>query len=706
MDPPSAPAWLLVAAALAAGAMLGWLLRARVLRGRVLRGRPAPPGGSAPPAAPADGGEAVAALRRELAAERARAADFAAIASDWWWEMDADLRFSFISGRFEQAFGIGTPALLGKRRDELRRTDYDDPKWAAHLATLAAREPFRDFETTFVDGKGEVRYVVVSGRPLFDDAGVFTGYRGASIDITPIKRLQLEALRRAEVLEAILENLDEGVILFDKDLRIMAYNQKILAFLGAPAKGLRIGIGFEEGLRTLAAAGAYVGEDPEEAVQRRLALSRKIEPMSLERTTDQGRVVLIETVPMSGGGLIMKYSDVTEARKREAGIRQAQKMEALGQLTGGIAHDFNNLLTVILGTADLLADSAAAASAAGTDPAAAERRRQAAATIQRAAERGADLTRRLLAFARQQPLDPHRVNCNLLIEGMGAILAQTLGEHIEMKVSAAPDLWPAEIDAPLLETSLLNLAINARDAMPKGGRLSITTENFTVDADCALMVPPPPPGDYVVIAVSDSGAGMSAEVRARAFDPFFTTKSVGKGSGLGLSMVYGFVRQSGGFVTLYSEPGHGTVVRLYFPRAAAGEAPATSSSAATPLAPASGTILVVEDDPLVRGHVEMMLKGLGYRTVVAENGPAAIDLLRQGQTVDLVFTDMVMPGGMSGRDLVEAARAIRPGLRALVTSGYTDDAIFADDRGKADLEFIAKPYRRADLAERLRQILA
>jgi len=288
---------------------------------------------------------------------------------------------------------------------------------------------------------------------------------------------------------------------------------------------------------------------------------------------------------------------------------------------------------------------------------------------------------------------------------MYGMLRQTLGEHIEIRLAPDAKLLPAHVDGGQLETAILNLAINARDAMPAGGRLTIETRNVHLDPGFLAGTGDPPPGDYVLLAVGDTGMGMTPEVRARAFDPFFTTKDFGKGNGLGLSMVYGFVRQSGGYITLYSEPGLGTTVKLYFPPAdgavAREEAPADTAEPR-----GSETVLLVEDDAMVRRHVEALIGALGYRTVVAENGAEALAVLGGEERIDLVFTDMVMPGGMSGRDLAEAARRMRPAIKVLFTSGYTNEMFAARAPEAEPIEnFLAKPYRRRDLAAKLRAAL-
>ncbi|HEY5237328.1 MAG TPA: ATP-binding protein, partial [Rhizomicrobium sp.] len=388
--------------------------------------------------------------------------------------------------------------------------------------------------------------------------------------------------------------------------------------------------------------------------------------------------------------------DVTELKITERQLQQAVKMEAVGQLTGGVAHDFNNLLTVILANAEILADELE------SNPPL-----QALAKLaQKAAERGADLTRGLLAFSRRQALEPQPVYVNKLITRMDDLLRRSLGEEIEIKTVPGAGLWKAQIDPPQLESALLNLAINARDAMPGGGKLTIETVNADVDLTYSLANDEVAPGQYVLVCVSDTGSGIDKEVLARVFEPFFTTKEVGKGTGLGLSMVFGFVKQSGGHIKIYSELGKGTTVKLYLPRSyeahGAGDA-AVSMKQEEPHG--QETILLVEDDELVRTHVEGLLQHLGYKVVVAHNGVAGLALLEQGLKVDLLFTDVVMPGGMSGRQLVEKVNALRPDLKVLYTSGYTENAIVHHGHLDPGVHLIRKPYRRQELALKLRAVL-
>jgi signal transduction histidine kinase/ActR/RegA family two-component response regulator len=397
--------------------------------------------------------------------------------------------------------------------------------------------------------------------------------------------------------------------------------------------------------------------------------------------------------------LLRRHDRVTRAaieknRGLEAQLRQAQRLEAVGQLIGGVAHDFNNLLTVIIGNSSLLVDELDA------EP----ERRELAATTLSAAERAAELTRRLLAFARRQPLAPRVTDVRELVDGMESLLRRSLGEHIEIELSRSAGLWSAHVDGAQLEGAILNLAINGRDAMPSGGRLSIELSNCDVDFGAAQLLVDVKTGQYLVVTVSDTGTGISPADLEHVFDPFFTTKEVGRGTGLGLSMVFGFVKQSGGHVTIDSELGRGTTVRMYLPRGIAG-VDAVEDAAPTVMTGGRETILLVEDDALVRGYAHDQLVGLGYAVVTATNGQEAIEAVRLRTDIDLLFTDIVMPGGLNGRELADVIRRIRPNLPVLFTSGYSD-AITHDGRLDAGVLLLGKPYPRADLARSIRQALA
>ncbi|HUG98193.1 MAG TPA: PAS domain S-box protein [Gammaproteobacteria bacterium] len=389
--------------------------------------------------------------------------------------------------------------------------------------------------------------------------------------------------------------------------------------------------------------------------------------------------------------------DLTERKKTEKQLVQAQKMEAVGHLAGGIAHDFNNLLTVIIGGAESL--QAALKPRPDLE--------SVAESIFAAGERGAELTQRLLAFSRRQMLQPMAVNCHQLLDHMERLLRRMLREDIHIEMQVEEDLWTAFADPAQLESALLNLAINAQDAMPEGGSLSISAGNIQLDEAYKESQLEVLPGDYIIIGVTDSGEGMSPEVRAHVFEPFFTTKEVGKGSGLGLSMVYGFVKQSGGHITLYSEPGLGTTVRLYVPAGPTHARDHTEVSPRRRSALPSGTekILVVEDDVFVRAHATLSLGSLGYRVVAAEDALAALQLLDENPDIDLVFTDLVMPGGMSGWQLAEAIWKDRPDMKVLFTSGYAQESVVRYNQIDTPIPFINKPFRKVQLAKQIRDIL-
>ena len=387
--------------------------------------------------------------------------------------------------------------------------------------------------------------------------------------------------------------------------------------------------------------------------------------------------------------------DVTEQKETENRLVQSQKMEAVGQLTGGVAHDFNNLLTVILGNRELLSDSVS------SDP---NSKRYSSVAI-KAAMRGAELFQRLLAFSRKQALQPKPTDIKKILTAATELMCRTLGEDIDIEMVHAGGLWEAMVDESQLENALLNLAINARDAMPGGGTLTFETANTHLDREYADKAGEVTPGQYVLIAVTDNGTGMSAEVKDRVFEPFFTTKEVGEGSGLGLSMVYGFIKQSGGHVSIYSEPGEGTTVKLYLPRVTDG-----NEEAANPIEndvlPAGGeTILVVEDDPDVRDYIATVLDVLGYKVLEAEDGPSALALAEQAAEVVLLLTDVVLPGGMNGREIAEAFRTQNPNIKVLYMSGYTENAIVHQGRLDSGVQLLNKPFKREVLAKRVRAAL-
>ena len=389
---------------------------------------------------------------------------------------------------------------------------------------------------------------------------------------------------------------------------------------------------------------------------------------------------------------------IAERQRTEEALRQAQKMEAVGQLTGGIAHDFNNLLTGIIGALDLLQTRLSQGRLSEID--------RYVAAAQGASKRAAALTHRLLAFSRRQTLDPKPTDVNRLVAGLEELIRRTVGPQITLEVVTAAGLWPALVDASQLESAVLNLCINARDAMPDGGRITIETANKWLD-ERAARERDLPAGQYLSLCVTDTGVGMPPDIIARAFDPFFTTKPTGQGTGLGLSMVYGFARQSGGQVRIYSEVGQGTTMCLYFPRHYLGEAETSSGEA--PIAPAPAqtgkTVLIVDDEPTVRMLVLDVLGELGFTGIEAQDGPSGLRVLQSDARIDLLITDVGLPGGMNGRQLADAARTTRPDLPILFITGYAENAIIGNGQLAQGMRLLTKPFVVETLARRLLEMI-
>ncbi len=447
--------------------------------------------------------------------------------------------------------------------------------------------------------------------------------------------------------------------------------------------------GMPEKMRAAVLAAAH-GENFREEVSIQVPAGLRSYDFSVRPIRDrQGFVIAI----------VPEAADTTERRQAEEALRQSQKMEAVGQLTGGLAHDFNNLLTGIMGSLEMLRTRMAQGRVQDFD--------RYINAAQGASRRAAALTHRLLAFSRRQTLDPKAVDVNHLVGGMEELVRRTMGPAVTVEVAAAAGLWTTLVDPNQLESALLNLCINARDAMPGGGRLVIGTSNRWLDGDAALRHELPP-GQYVSLDVSDTGTGMEPEVAARAFDPFFTTKPIGQGTGLGLSMIYGFARQSGGQASITSKPGRGTTMRLYLPRHV-GEADAADVPALAAAAPRAGqgeTVLVVDDEPTVRMLAAETLEDLGYRVIEAADGAAGLRALRSDARIDLLVTDVGLPGGMNGRQVADAGRRLRPGLRVLFITGYADSAAVGSGHLEAGMHVLTKPFAMEALASRIKDLIA
>ena len=499
-----------------------------------------------------------------------------------------------------------------------------------------------------------------------------------------LEKAQRELADRTHLLQSTLESLQDPIFVIDADGKVAAWNEPFLRLSGwDPAKHA-----------TLTRDQLLSERSP---VMRTLLAPLKLDAAAPDRlvtarVSRDGHDYEVSSGEMSGGGSVVRLVDITERLRDEMALRQGQKMEATGQLTGGMAHDFNNILQVIQANLDLVK------SAVPNDPAALARLGAAGA----AADRGARLTQQLLAFARRQPLAPQPTDVARLVRDLADLLRHSLGERLAMQLDIAADPWNAKIDPGQLENAILNLAINARDAMPDGGTVTVEVSNATLDRRYAALHPDVTPGPYVLVAVNDTGTGMPPEVAAQAFDPFFTTKRDGKGTGLGLSMVYGFVRQSNGHIRIDSAIGQGTSVKLYLPRTL--DPVIGLSGDATGAQSGSERVLVVEDNDEVRQAVVAMLTGWGYRVVAAENPDVAAAILAKDSAFDILFTDVVMPGSMSAIELAAMAQRLRPDIAVLLTSGYARDLIPAKDR--PDYPMIAKPYRGEELMARLRSVLA
>jgi signal transduction histidine kinase/CheY-like chemotaxis protein len=510
---------------------------------------------------------------------------------------------------------------------------------------------------------------------------------------------QRVTLTRANLDDA-LESIEHGLLLCDADDRVVLFNRHFLDHYPGIADVVAVGMRYEDMMRTVAERGLIAippGQGVDEFVAEAVARHRNADGSTAIRRLVDGRVLHISGHAAHNGGMLTLGTDVTELLKTEQKLAQAQKMEAIGQLTGGVAHDFNNLLAVILGRLEMLEEELADK----------EELRSWVRSSIRAAQRGATLTKSLLAFSRQQALQPVELDLNAAVGDMEDMLRRTLGEAYEFRVVKAPDLWRTEADPGQLQNALINLVVNARDAMPVGGAVTVSTANIALDIDQAGGQRELRPGEYVLLSVSDTGMGMARGVIERVFEPFFTTKDVGKGSGLGLSMVYGFVKQSGGHVTIHSESDRGTTVGIYLPRRIAGPPAIVVEGVDARSGPGGGgTILVVEDNDEMRVLTRLQLEHLGYTVLEAAHGPDGLRVLAENRGIDLLLTDVIMPKGMSGPQLADQAIAAYPHLKIVFMSGYNNmqDSL-ERTRGSGPVRVLQKPFGIDELAAQIRAAL-
>jgi PAS domain S-box-containing protein len=596
-------------------------------------------------------------------------------------------------GTFVQVSPSSLP-ILGYRPEEMvghSATEFIDPadleSTRNEMRSARRRGTMRDFVTRYMHRDG--RSVALTWMGVWSEQ--VRRYYFSGRDMTEMLRAQEDLLESGRMARGIIETALDGFIQMDGAGVVLDWNsqaEKIFGWTREEALGRVLSeLIIPDGARSHHDMGLRhfldTGEGP--------ILDTRFEVEAQRRDGTRLTVELSVTAFRRRGGHVFNgfVRDLTEKIARETQYRQAQKMEAIGQLTGGVAHDFNNILTVITGTIEILAEAVA------------DRDDLAAITkmIDDAAQRGADLTKHLLAFARRQPLQPREIDVNALVVATGKLLRPTLGEQIQIQTSLTEAPWLGFVDPNQLTTAILNLALNARDAMPDGGKLTIETQNVELDETYAAQHSEVRAGPYVLIAVSDTGAGIPPELLEKVFEPFFTTKEPGKGTGLGLSMVYGFVKQSEGHIKIYSEYGHGTTVKLYLPRSMETVLAPRLDDVVDRLQRGSEAVLVVEDDTLVRNYVMTQVQSLGYHAIAAEGAEEALRVIRSDAEIDLLFTDVIMPGSMNGPRLVSEA------LKVLYTSGYTENAVVHHGRLDPGVLLLAKPYRKSDLARMLRLAL-
>jgi len=589
----------------------------------------------------------------------------------------------------ERLFGFTAAEAVGNRTDIFVPPDRRE-EVREILDRITSGEAVEQHETLRLHKDGRQVDVSLSISPIRSAEGEIVGLSKTVRDIGDSKRTQKALNQEIEERRRIFETSQDLILVADVVGNLVQVSPSSMTILGYRPEQM---IGHN--------ASEFVHPDDLDSTREEMRAARRgqqIRNFETRYVHKDGQAVMLTWMGTWSEPVRRHFvvgRDLTEKRAAEAQFRQAQKMEAVGQLTGGVAHDFNNILTVITGTIGILSDAVA------------DRPQLVAIAkmIDEAAERGADLTRHLLAFARKQPLQPREVDVNALILETAKLLHPTLGEHIQIDPLLAVDAWTASVDPSQLTTAVLNLALNARDAMPTGGKLALETNNVYLDEGYASMNNEVAAGHYVMIAVSDTGAGIPADILEKVFDPFFTTKEVGKGTGLGLSMVFGFVKQSGGHIKIYSEEGHGTSVKIYLPRATGLDQTTAELLASSRIEGGHEVVLVVEDDALVRRYVVTQVESLGYTALEASNAAEALNVIGNAATIDLLFTDVIMPGAMNGRQLVDEALQRRPALKTLFTSGYTENAIVHHGRLDSGVLLLAKPYRKSDLARMIRMAL-
>jgi PAS domain S-box-containing protein len=634
------------------------------------------------------------------------------------WVSRLDSLRQFVNRAYHEFLGVSFGEALNFDWRKALHPDDLERVLREQRAGEGSRKPFV-LEARYRRHDGQWRWLRSESQPRWGPDGEQIGFIGVAHDITVSKEAERALTELNETLERRIE---------DRTRRLAASEALIQTFFNHSSECYAILVEENDGHFRFAEINPatlrlykktrdvvvgrmmreVLGAEPAAEIEAHFrACLREGTTRRYERTQGDAVIEAIVTpAPQEPGAprrVVVSAHDVTERRRLEQQLQQSQKMEAVGQLTGGVAHDFNNLLTLVIGGLDIIGRQMTRL----PDPAALTRMERGRDMAVQGAQRAASLTTRLLAFSRQQPLNPQALDANTLVADVCDLLRRAIGETIALETVLGKDLWRMDADANQLENALLNIGFNARDAMPDGGKLIIETANAVLDrAYTASLNEDMEPGQFVMIAITDSGTGMDKTTQERAFDPFFTTKEVGKGTGLGLSQVYGFARQSAGHVRIYSEIGEGTTVKIYLPRSVGDtKAPVTGEGNTLSRWTGAETILVVEDDDRLREYASEVLEELGYHVMRASNGAAALEILSGKDHIDLLLTDVVMPGGVNGRQLADAAVGQRPGLRVLYMTGYTRDAIVHQRRLDLGIIMVSKPFSFEELASKVRQVL-
>jgi signal transduction histidine kinase len=629
-------------------------------------------------------------VETELLLNTSRLNDLLAATSDRFWETDTQHRIVWRSAPAGRT--ARDDNLLNKTRWESLGVDpAADKHWAAYVANLENRRPFRDFRYSKLQ-RGQIVHRSVAGKPFYDADGNFKGYRGTATNITDSVKAAAKADELQRQFLSAIESITDGYALWNADDTLITCNERFAALSNGAPHLIQPGATFEAFIRGSGLAQKAPGGKKwiEDCLARRRT---SITPHHVRH--DSGWIEMREH-HLTDGRILTVTRDITQQKEMEQQLQQSQKLKAVGQLTGGIAHDFNNLLQVIIGNIELINEEAPAGSQMANQ----------AKIAKMAADRGADLIRRLMAFSRQQALQPRAFDLNHMVSETGELMRRLLGADIEIHSTLGSQLSPVFLDPAQAEAAFINIAINARDAMPQGGTLFIETTEVIRSSEESDQLEIGP-GRYVVLSITDTGSGMSPEILARVYEPFFTTKDIGQGTGLGLSTIYGFVKQSGGDVKIYSEPGIGTAVKLYLPTAEDHQVAGKSKDdVLEPVLGGTETVLLVEDEDMVRIYAAEQLRQLGYQVIAAANAQEAMERIADvNGCVDLLFTDIIMPGHVNGRKLARDLTTTYPHLKVLYTSGYNEKAIIHAGRLEPGITLLEKPYHRAELARKLRHVL-